>query len=141
MLSSHTELRNIDQRTRQMMGVYRDPFGKTMGSVFLPIELSPTTSWKSCTWMVVARMEAMTKMESMLVSSSREQSVAAWAIRSVSIIREFYEQAMRVPPVAKHEYPTAFIRFLLNQCWSPCNSWYIGTRRVNAALARKTVGL
>jgi len=65
------------------MGVYREPFGKTMGRVFLPIELSPMMSWKSCTWMVVARMDPMTKMDSVLVASRLEQSAAALAIRSI----------------------------------------------------------
>jgi len=92
--------------------------GKAMGRVLRPTSLSPITSWKSWAWMVVAKIAEIMKIEKDPVKSNFDRS----------------EEAINVDPMAKKAYPTAFIRFLLSQCWSPCSSWYMGMRRAKSAL-------
>lgn len=110
--------RYADQNRRLISGVWREMLGKAMGSVLRPTSLSPGTSWKSCAWMVVAKMDEITKIEKDPVKSSFDRS----------------EEAIKVDPMAKQAYPTAFMRFLVSQCWSPWSSWYMGMRRAKNAL-------
>lgn len=131
--------RYADQQRRLISGVWREMLGKAMGNVFRPTSLSPGTSWKSCAWMVVAKMAEMMKIEKDPVKSNFDRSEAEKGPL------EYYEldydrkykrlQAIKVDPMAKQAYPTAFIRFLLSQCWSPWSSWYMGMRRAKNALA------
>ena len=47
-----------------------------MGRVLRPTSLSPGTSWKSCAWMVVAKMAEMMKIEKDPVKSNLDRSEA-----------------------------------------------------------------
>ena len=63
MLNPHNELRQIDQSMITSISVGLAMVGAMIGRVFRPTIRSPSASLKSCAWIVVAIMPALTNID------------------------------------------------------------------------------